>query len=41
MNKLVDRYIEDNRLLIKKLEIMQNESNVLIFISLSKVLIIQ
>lgn len=41
MNKLVDRYIEDNRLLIKKLKIMQNESNVLIFISLSKVLIIQ
>ena len=37
----LNRYAENNELLIKKLKIMKNESNVLIFISLSKVPIIQ
>lgn len=41
MSKLVDKYMENNRLLIKRLEIMKNESNILIFISLNKVAIIQ
>lgn len=41
VSELVDRYAEDDRLLVKGLEIMKNESNVLIFISLSKVPIVQ
>lgn len=41
MNELINRYIEDNRLLVKRLEIMKNESNVFIFISLSKIFIVQ
>ena len=41
VSELVDRYAEDDGLLVKELEIMKNESNVLIFISLSKVSIVQ
>lgn len=41
MNKLVNRYIENDGLLVKELEIMKNKSNILIFISLNKVPIIQ
>ena len=41
VSELVDRYTEDDELLVKGLEIMKNESNVLIFISLSKVPIVQ
>ena len=41
VNELIDKYVEDNRLLVKRLEIIKNESNVLIYISLSKVFIIQ
>ncbi len=41
VSELVDRYAEDDELLVKGLEIMKNESNVLIFISLSKVPIVQ
>lgn len=41
MSKPVNKYVEDNKLLVKKLEIMKNESNILIFISLSKVSIVQ
>lgn len=40
MNKMLDRYIENNKLLIKRLEIMKNENNILICIFLSKVSII-
>lgn len=41
VSELIDRYAKDNKLLVKKLEIIKNESNVLILISLSKVLIMQ
>ena len=41
VSELVDRYVEDDGLLVKELEIMKNESSVLTFISLSKVLIVQ
>ena len=41
MSELVDRYVENNGLLVKELEIMKNESSILTFISLNKVPIIQ
>lgn len=41
MNKLVNEYVNNNRLLVKRFEVMKNESNILIIIFLSKVFIIQ
>lgn len=41
VSELVNRYAEDNKLLVKWLGIMKNENKILIFIFLSKVSIIQ
>lgn len=41
VNELLNRYAEDDKLLVKDLEVMRNAQNVLIFISLSKVPAIQ
>lgn len=38
---MIKRYIKDDKLYVKESKIMKNESNALIFIFLSKVLIIQ
>ena len=40
VSKLIDRYVKNDRLLVKRLEIMKNKNNILIFIFLSKVFII-
>lgn len=41
VSELIDRYAEDEELLIQGLELMKNKQSVLIFISLTKVPIIQ
>lgn len=41
VKELLDRYAEDDELLVKGLEVMRNAQNVLIFMSLSKVPAIQ
>ena len=41
VSTLVDKYAKDNAILVKGLEIMKNKSNILSFIFLSKVSIIQ
>lgn len=41
ISEVIDRYVEDDKLLVNRLKIMKNESNVLIFIFLSKFPIMQ
>lgn len=41
MSKLVDKYMEEKKLLVKRLKIMKNKINVFIFIFLSQISIIQ
>ena len=41
VSELINRYIEYKKLLIQDLELMKNEQSILIFISLTKVSIIQ